>query len=160
MDDVNVHNIPAYQRKRSISARARKKPSYLKPAKKTRARPKMPTIEELSIQNDLPSKSLFPDPIIDDEIIESRPINEVREMKICGECDGYFDSINVAIIKVSSALREGDRILFESMDGLFEQTINSMQIDRKDVSLARAGSDIGLKVAFKPKVGTNVYKVI
>ena len=157
MDDINTLNIPAYKRKRSISARARRKPSYtIKPAKKTRRRTTQKTIqeiEEIPIQRTMPSEELFPSPVLENE-------EEIREMKICGTCDGYFDQIDVAVIQITSALRKGDRIIFETNEGLFEQTITSMQINRKNIALARAGSDIGLKVLMKPKVGGYVYKVI
>ncbi|MBI2634505.1 hypothetical protein HYW82_02440 [Candidatus Peregrinibacteria bacterium] len=81
-------------------------------------------------------------------------------MKTCGVCEGYFDKIEVAIIKLTGTLKVGERIIFEKIDGLFEQKVESMQINRKDVKRAKAGSDIGLKVAMKPNVGTTVYKVI
>jgi hypothetical protein len=81
-------------------------------------------------------------------------------MKTCGICEGYFDNIDVAIIKVTSPIRVDDRLIFEKDEGLFEQSVKSMQINRKDVTLAKSGSDIGIKVEMKPKVGTNVYKVI
>ena len=35
-----------------------------------------------------------------------------------------------------------------------------MQIDRKEVRIAKTGSDIGMKVQLKPKVGGAVYKLI
>jgi hypothetical protein len=35
-----------------------------------------------------------------------------------------------------------------------------MQINHKDVKLAKSGSDIGLKVVIPPKIGGNVYKVL
>ncbi len=165
MDEVNILNIPAYKRKRSISARARKKPSYLKPAKKTRARKSTTTIEdkirEMSIAENMtkPTSTDFfqPKP---NTFNEPESSSETREMRICGQIDGYFERIDVAVIKLTVSLRNGDRILFETSEGLFEQTVSSMQIDRQDVSLATAGSDIGIKTLKNPKVGGNVYKVI
>ena len=57
-------------------------------------------------------------------------------------------------------IRVGDIIIFEKTDGLFEQKIETMQIDRRDIQLATTGSEIGLKVEIKPVVGSPVYKVI
>ena len=91
---------------------------------------------------------------------EPKALGKLREMKECGYCDGYFENIDVAIIKTTSPIREGDRLIFQKEGGLFEQTIDSMQINRKDVKLARSGSDIGMKVLMEPIVGTPVYKVI
>jgi len=155
-EEVNSINIPAYQRKRSISAKARKKPSYLKtnPKRKTRKRTTEQKVNEIPILS-----GTIEEPEIK-PITREVNIEEIREMKICGKCDGYFDNIEVAIIKISSPLREGDRILLETETGMFEQAVTSMQINRKNVKLARTGSDIGIKTAFPPKVGGQVYKVI
>lgn len=194
MQEPDPINIPAYQRKRSIAAKARKKPAYLETAldraikekknhKKQRANRtnKTPTrsrtstsdyktqtvghyiqspnsFEEISIQTTsvLPSHELFPDPFHD----VSQKKSEFREMKTCGICEGYYEKIEVAIVRVTSPLRVGDSIIFEKQDGLFEQEIKSMQIDRRDITLATTGSEIGLKVLQKPTVGSPVYKVL
>ncbi|MFA6918168.1 MAG: hypothetical protein WC285_05070 [Candidatus Gracilibacteria bacterium] len=168
MDELNVLNIPAFKRKRSISAHAKKQTSYMriKPERKTRVRKSIEKVEERMIENpfrhSLPSEDLFPSPILDEEITEEPTISRssVREMQICGRCEGYFDKIDVAVIQLTSSIRTGNSIIFETNDGLFEQEIISMQINRKDISIAHAGDDIGLKVAIRPKVGGSVYKVI
>lgn len=168
MQDINVLNIPAFQRKRNISARARKQPSYLrvKPERKTRIRRSAPHLEErmidLPTRQSFPSQDLFPSPMIDEEIMAEpqQSGTPIREMQICGRCEGYFDKIDVAVVQLTGSIRKGDLILFETDNGLFEQEISSMQINRKDIKIAHAGDDIGLKVAVKPKVGGSVYKVI
>jgi len=187
MEEVNVLNIPAFQRKRSISAKEKKlsSPSSLRPSRKirsrtgysrvtrtkTRTRTKISTpiseFEEPIIQSpfrsSLPSEELFPSPIIE----ETNPYNEpicntsaFREMQTCGRCEGYFDKIDVAVIQLTSSIRIGESIIFETDNGLFEQEIASMQINRQDIEVAHAGDDIGLKVLARPKVGGSVYKVI
>ena len=152
----NILNIPAYQRKRSISARARKKPTTTRKRSTAASRKKAQEITENPLEDQLTNGELFPAPM------ESSPktLSKFREMKECGICEGYFEKINVAIIKTTSPIRKGDHIIFEKQKGLFEQEIESMQINRKDVSLARTGSDIGLKVPLEPIVGSTVYKVI
>lgn len=91
--------------------------------------------------------------------IEPETISGLREMEICGVCDGYLGKIEVALIELTDTLRKGDRVLFETEDGLFEQTVSSMQIDRKDVKIARRGSGIGMKVLREPKKNGKVYRV-
>ena len=170
MDQPDPINIPAYQRKRSINAKAKKKPAYLetaldrvikaKKARKAQNRPRKRTIhDEIAIQTTsvLPSQELFPNPFND---VPAPRKSEFREMKTCGVCEGYFDKIEVAIVRVTSPIRTGDSIIFEKQDGLFEQEVKSMQIDRKDITLATTGSEIGLKVHQKPTVGSPVYKVL
>lgn len=158
-------NIPAYLRKRSIESKekratvnARKRPAIRKKTgspRKKHTNPFEPIVHEIPLIEELDKTELFPAPI------EAQPDNRsTREMKICGMCEGYFDKIEVAIVKLTSPLRRGDHIIFEKQDGLFEQKVDSMQINRKDVKLAKTGSDIGLKVAMQPKVGAPVYKVI
>lgn len=176
MEEINPLNIPAFKRKRSIAAKARRKPAYetaiaKQPKKhKTAIRKRQQrylneeTLMDIPVKRLLPSQEIFPDPMLDmkdeDEPNYKKSNSEIREMKRCGICEGYFDKINVAVIKLTSPLRQGDIIIFEQEDGLFEQEVTSMQINRKDISLARTGSDIGLKVMLKPKVGTPVYKLI
>lgn len=163
MEEPNILNIPAYQRKRSIAAKARKPKAKLRTARKKQVSKKSSFYpeNEISLRPKLPSQEIFPDPMVEMEVEEIRSKkNDFREMKMCGICEGYFDKIDVAIIKLTSPLREGDTIIFEKQDGLFEQRVDSMQINRKHVTLARSGSDIGLKVLLKPSVGTPVYKVI
>ena len=88
-------------------------------------------------------------------------VPELREMRLCGKCEGYLEKIQVAIVMVSAPLRVGDRVLFESESGgLFEQTLGEMQINREDVMTAYSGDDIGMKVKAVPKKNGNVYKVI
>lgn len=167
MDQPQQVNIPAFQRKRSIVRRAKRSRIYeeTKPARtrkiKTRKRPVKESFEpltELPLTSAFPSENLFSEPLLDEM---PKPGNsKVVEMQACGICEGYFDKIEVAIVKLTKPLREGDLIIFEKQDGLFQQPVKSMQINRKDVKLAHTGSDIGLKVALKPQVGTPVYKVI
>lgn len=182
MDEINVYNIPAFQRKRSLAAKGRKKSTpqsgaktrktasrstkrttthrrrILRPIENTYDSPsfiEQDLTPEIYEREPLPSEGLF-------EELEEKQIkkssSDFREMKICGVCEGYFDKINVAIIKVLSPIHKGDSIIFEKEGGLFEQIIDSIQIDRKDVSVAKSGSDIGVKVIISPKVGTHVYK--
>lgn len=181
MDELNVYNIPAFQRKRSLAAKGRKKTSLPKVRKTasrkatraTQSRSKIlrPTVinydspsfieqdltPEIYEREPLPSEQLFEE--LEEKTIK-KSSSDFREMKICGVCEGYFDKINVAIIRVTSPIHKGDSLIFEKEGGLFEQIIDSIQIDRKDVVVAKSGSDIGVKVLMAPKVGTHVYKEI
>jgi hypothetical protein len=83
-----------------------------------------------------------------------------RQMRPCGKIEGYIDKIEVAIVTVTSSIRKGDRLVFEAMDGgLFEQTLESMQINREDVVTAYNGDDVGIKVLAEPRKGGLVYRV-
>lgn len=163
-DNIDILNVPAFKRKRSIAARARKSSGEIKisqlrkPLKKSRTRCSRSTFDEplmdIPIQRDLDLEEYMPENTI------KKSKNNIREMKICGKCEGFFDKIEVAVIKLTTPLRVDDCILFETDTGLFEQTVASMQINHKEVKIAKSGSDIGLKVLLKPQVGGTVYKVI
>ncbi|MBI4975477.1 hypothetical protein HZC20_02255 [Candidatus Peregrinibacteria bacterium] len=164
MENPNILNIPAYQRKRSLAAKARSigkhKQQKKSPARKTTKRRIIKPVEE-SIFGEIPVRESMPSQELFEEIPQtSGRKSGLREMRICGICEGYFDKINVAIIQVTSPIRKGDSLIFEKEGGLFEQTIDSIQIDRQDVQLARSGTTIGVKVLMKPQVGTSVYKEI
>ena len=75
-----------------------------------------------------------------------------------GQIAHFFAKINVAVIELTLPLNIGDRILIKGPSTDFEQTIESMQIDRKDIQRAEGGQSIGLKVAQPVKVKDVVYK--
>lgn len=76
-----------------------------------------------------------------------------------GEVTHYFDQISVAAITLDDDLAVGDWIaLVRDGELLFEQEITSMQIEHTNITIARAGDDVGLKVNENVKEGTEVYK--
>jgi len=82
------------------------------------------------------------------------------EGKLIGKITHYFSNIGVAIINLSLPLNQGDEIRIiggENTD--FNQKINSMQVDHKEVSNGKKGDSIGLKVSEKVREGYQVYKV-
>jgi len=107
--------------------------------------------------------ALFSSPIVEkvDESMsrDGCSSDEVREMRTCGKIVGYLEKIQVVLVELNSSVRAGDRLVFESEYGLFEQTLSSMQIDHEDVPVAYSGDSIGAKVLKEPRKGGNVYKV-
>ncbi|UCG35246.1 MAG: translation elongation factor-like protein [Candidatus Omnitrophota bacterium] len=70
----------------------------------------------------------------------------------------YFGKISVGIIKLKSELRVGDKIHINGVHDDFSQVIKSMQINRKDVSCAKKGNEVGIKVARRVHENDKVYK--
>lgn len=72
----------------------------------------------------------------------------------------FYDKIGVGIIELTAGLSVGDTVKF--MNGeevLFEQKINSIQIEHEKVEYAAAGSVVGLKLD-KPVVEqTELFKL-
>jgi len=82
-----------------------------------------------------------------------------RSLKEVGRVTHYFTNISVAVIELSGLLAVGDRILFQGATTNFEQPVSSMQIEHKNITEAKAGQSIGLKVINRVREGDTVYKI-
>ncbi len=79
-------------------------------------------------------------------------------MKI-GKVTHYFDKISVAIVALDAALKKGDKIRFErGGEEMFTQTVESMQVDHKEIESAKKGDEIGLKVDKEVREGAEVFQ--
>ncbi len=76
-----------------------------------------------------------------------------------GRVSDFFAHPVVAGIELSGKIKLGDKIHIKGHTTDLELTINSMQIDRVDVSQAKTGDSIGVKVAERVRSGDKVYKV-
>lgn len=83
----------------------------------------------------------------------------VMEEKQIGAVDHFFSNISVGMIKLTDALKVGDKIRIKGKTGDFTQEISSMQIDRVPVQEAKAGDLISIKVDQKARQHDTVYKV-
>jgi hypothetical protein len=70
----------------------------------------------------------------------------------------FFSKISVAILELTAPLAVGDRILVKGPATDFEQTVDSMQIEHKNIQKAEAGQSIGLKTTQHVKERDLVYK--
>jgi len=202
----DTYKVPAFQRKRSLSAKARRvcKPvtalermkagvpfvkkkvtrrrasrvsydydgsslyegSDLRPAERGGVLPGQTFGESESFSQPLLGCDSYEEPSYREEPSYSSPSEgssasrSCREMRLCGKVSGYLGKIEVALVEVSSSIRAGDKLIFESEYGLFEQTVDSMQINHENVVTAYSGDSIGLKVFAEPKNNGNVYKVM
>lgn len=82
-----------------------------------------------------------------------------EEKKLVGKVSHYFTKIGVAIIELTAELSVGDEILIEGASTNFKQTVDSMQIEHKNIEKAKAGDSIGLKLKDRAREGDSVYKV-
>jgi putative protease len=80
--------------------------------------------------------------------------------KEIGKITHYFSQLSVGIIELTDALVVGDNIHIKGHSEDFTQSITSMQIEHVDVSEAKAGDSVGIKVAQKVHPRDKVYKVI
>ena len=82
------------------------------------------------------------------------------DKKPLGKITHYFDKVGVGVLELSDTIKIGDKILIEGHGRSFEQTVDSMQIERQPVEEAKAGQSIGLKTAELAKEGDLVFKVV
>jgi len=85
-------------------------------------------------------------------------VKNVADQKV-GVVTHYYDKIGVAIIDLIASLAVGDKIKIVKDDQEFEQTVESMQIEHKQVDTAKKGDSIGFKVNQEVKEKAEVYKV-
>lgn len=83
----------------------------------------------------------------------------MADLKI-GRVTHFYDKIGVAVVELSSGLTVGDKIKFtRGGEDLFEQTVDSIQVEHEKKDSAEAGDVVGLKVQKEVKEGAEVYKV-
>ena len=79
---------------------------------------------------------------------------------LVGGVTHYFDRIKVCVIRIDREhIKKGDRLLIKGPKGEIFQNVSSMQIENEDVTSAKKGQMIGLKVSKPVFVNDEVYKV-
>lgn len=77
-----------------------------------------------------------------------------------GKVTHYYDKISVAVVELDGTLSVGNKIKFtRGGEDLFEQTVESIQIEHEKKDSAGKGEVVGLKVDQEVKEGAEVYKV-
>lgn len=82
-----------------------------------------------------------------------------EEEKLIGKITHYFSKIGVAVIELVDNLKVGDTIRVVGGETDFNQTIDSMEIDRQKINEAKKGDSVGLKIDQKVREDYKVYKV-
>ncbi len=81
-----------------------------------------------------------------------------EEIMEVGRVTHFFTKISVAVVELKAPLAVGDRIVIKGPLTDFEQVVDSMQIEHKNVTRAEAGQSVGLKVAQRVREKDIVYK--
>jgi selenocysteine-specific translation elongation factor len=76
-----------------------------------------------------------------------------------GKVSDFFAHPVVAGIDLTGTLKVGDRVHIKGHTTDIELTVNSMQINNADVTEAKAGDAVGVKVTERVRHGDSVYKV-
>jgi translation elongation factor EF-1alpha len=77
-----------------------------------------------------------------------------------GKVSDFFARPVVAGIEMSGTLKAGDKIHIVGHTTDIEMVIDSMQIDNVDVTQAKPGDSVGIKVPDRVRRGDTVYKVV
>lgn len=77
-----------------------------------------------------------------------------------GKVMHYYPKIGVAVVSLNNELKIGDEILIRGKSTELRQKVESMQIEHKNVEIAKAGQSIGLKVNERVREGDIVYKIL
>jgi len=82
-----------------------------------------------------------------------------KKEELIGKITHYFDKIGVGVVEIEKGkLEVGDTIHIKGATTDFEQEVESMQIEHEQVSKAKKGDAIGLKVKERVREGDEVYK--
>ena len=79
-------------------------------------------------------------------------------MKEVGKVTHWYDKIGVAVVKLSGPLKVGDNIKIKQGDQELDDTVASMQVDHKEVSSGKKGSEVAIKISQTAKEGTVLYR--
>lgn len=83
------------------------------------------------------------------------------EEKKIGRITHYFGHVGVGIIKIEEGdLKIGDTLHFKGHTSDFQQTVESMQIEHKEVQEAKVDDMVGVKVSEHVREHDEVFKVI
>lgn len=80
--------------------------------------------------------------------------------EIIGQVSDFFSRPVVAGIEMTGTIKVGDKIHIKGHTTDLELVVDSMQIDNVNVSEAKAGDSVGIKVPDRVRGGDTVYKVI
>jgi len=77
-----------------------------------------------------------------------------------GKIAHFYGKINVAVLDLSDTLKQGDQIVIEGHGKEVKQKVDSMQIEHKNIPVAKKGQSIGLKTTDAVKEGDLVFKLV
>ena len=77
-----------------------------------------------------------------------------------GRITDFFARPVVAAIELTAELKVGDKIKIKGHTSDLELTVDSMQMHNQNITVAKAGDAIGIKVPEKVRHGDKVYKLV
>jgi putative protease len=84
---------------------------------------------------------------------------EKMAQKKVAEITHYFGHLGVAVFKVSSEIKVGDKVKIKGHTTDYEQDIKEMQLDHKSLESAKKGQEVGVKVSEHVREGDEVFLI-
>ena len=81
-----------------------------------------------------------------------------EELVKVGDVSHFYTNIEVAVVELTGKLKAGDRIAIKGATTDFTQLVESIQMDREEVSEAGPGDSIGLQVRYRVRAGDRVFR--
>ena len=81
----------------------------------------------------------------------------IKKIKPIGKVTHYFGGIGVVIVKFNKIVKVGETVKFKGANTDFEEVIETMEYDHKDIKSAKKNQEVGIKVAEKAREGDEVY---
>lgn len=82
------------------------------------------------------------------------------KMEQIGLIDAFFVHPSAAVIELTAPLRVGDTIYVKGHTTDFQQTVESMQLDRQPVQEGAAGQSVAVKMKDRCRKHDVVYKLV
>jgi len=140
-----------------------KKTKKSKPVKKTKkVVKKAKKVEKAKVVETAPLKVIKS---LRSKIVEIKPIEQMAMLapeeygKEVGKVTHFFDKLSVAVIEITSPIKVGQKIKIKGSTTNFEQKIDSMQVEHKEITEAKVGQAIGMKVKDIARLNDTVYLV-
>ena len=77
--------------------------------------------------------------------------------KAVGKITHYYSKIGVGIVELKGKLAAGDKVKIKGRSTEFDQNIDTIEIDHKEVKEAKSGDIVGIKVNDKVREGDEIY---
>ena len=103
---------------------------------------------------------IFANTTMKKKVVKKAIAKKIKAPKPIGLITHYFSNIEVAVINLTTSLKDGDTIrIVGGQETDFEQEVGSMQIEHKEIKSAKKGDSVGMKVDEKVHEGYKVYKI-
>jgi putative protease len=81
---------------------------------------------------------------------------------LIGKVKHFYGHVPAMVVELDEDLKIGDEIIVKKKNGKerFRQKVESMEIERKKIQSAKAGTEVAILAAGKTKEGDLVYKIV